>query len=278
MTTDADDQTPDTGDDAASRLDDARRRIEENQRIAEQWFDEPSTDIYRLLWQVCGAWETVIEEVRFFHYVLAEDPPTDPPFVYPDGENVARDLRRITRKLNLRLPSDTEWTDECKRAKAMRDDLGHMLHFKSVTGETPNQTVTLLRVPYREPDEMRVEKGSVGRWDRESQTYVPERETGWAFHNRKTVTITEGEACEVLAGLRYVKACIFALRKFGMQFAVWGDTKDIGYVLGILPWWLDDWGPRPGENGWTVPTMRQLRAIPQHEYIQSLPESQRPQI
>lgn len=253
-----------------------RRQIEESQRVAEEWFDEPSTDVYRLLWQVCGAWETVIEEVRFFQYVIAENPPTEPPFVYPDGGTVAKDLRRIARWLNLRLPSETEWTTECKRAKAMRDDLGHMLHFRSVTGESPNQVVTLLRVPFWEPDEMRVEKGSVGRWDHESQTYVPERETGWAFHNRKTVTITEAEAREVLAGLRYVKACIFALRKFGMQFAVWGDSKDIEYVLRILPWWLDDWGPRPGEDGWTVPTMRQLREIPQHEYIESLPESQRP--
>lgn len=238
--------------------DEVRRQIEESQRVAEGWFDEPSTDIYRLLWQVCGAWETVIEEVRFFHYVLKEDPPTDPPFVHPDGEHVARDLRRIMRKLNLRLPSDTEWTDECKRAKSMRDDLGHMLHFTSISGETPNQVVTVLRVPYREPDEMSTDGA-------------------WARHDRKTVTITEGEAREVLAGLKYVKASIFALRKFGMEFNTWPDTKDIEFVLRILPWWLDDWGPRLGESGWSVPTMRQLRVIPQAEYIESLPESQRPQ-
>ncbi|WP_341267133.1 hypothetical protein [Gordonia malaquae] len=251
------------------------RQVEANEHAAARLF-WPSPIIERLLWQVCGAWETVIEEVRFFRYVIAENPPTEPPFVHPDGDNVARDLRRIARWLNIRLPSETEWTAECKRAKAMRDDLGHMLHFTDISGETPSQSVTIRRVPYREPDEMRVEKGSVGRWDHETQTYVPERETGWAFHNRKTVTITEGEAREVLAGLKYVNDCIFALRKFGMQFAVYGDSNKIGDVLGILPWWLDDWGPRPGEDGWTVPTMRQLRVIPQHDYIETLPESQRP--
>ncbi|MFT4043816.1 MAG: hypothetical protein QM673_11710 [Gordonia sp. (in: high G+C Gram-positive bacteria)] len=107
---------------------------------------------------------------------------------------------------------------------------------------------------------------------------MPERETGWAFHNRKTVTITESEAREVLAGLQYVNVCIFALRKFGIEFAVYGDSDKIGDVLGIPPWWLDDWGPRPGADGWTVPTMRQLRVIPKHDHIESLPKSQRPQI
>ena len=261
-----------------SSFDEFERQIEASERVADEWFSEPSTEICRLLWQVCGAWETVIEEVRFLRYNIAENPPTEPPFFYPDGEHIARDLRRVARKLNLRLPSKTEWTDECKRAKSMRDDLGHLLQFTSVTGQSPNQSVTVLRVPYWEPNEMTVTMGGIGLWDEESQTSVTTHEARWAIHNRKTVTITEAEAREVLAGLKYVKACIFALRKFGMQFAVWGDTKDVGYVLGILPWWLDDWGPRPGENGWTVPTMRQLRTIPQHDYIESLPESQRPLI
>ncbi|MDL9947766.1 hypothetical protein QSJ19_19720 [Gordonia sp. ABSL11-1] len=233
------------------------RQVQANERAAARLF-WPSPIIERLLWQVCGAWETVIEEVRFFRYVIEENPPTEPPFVYPDGDNVARDLRRIARWLNIRLPSETEWTAECKRAKAMRDDLGHMLHFTSISGETPNQSVTIRRVPYREPDEMRID-------------------SGWAMHNRKTVTITEAEAGEVLAGLKYVNDSIFALRKFGMEFSTDPDNDGIRDVLGILPWWLDDWGPRPGEEGWTVPTMRQLRVLPQHDYIETLPESQRPQ-
>ncbi|MFT4043817.1 MAG: hypothetical protein QM673_11715 [Gordonia sp. (in: high G+C Gram-positive bacteria)] len=162
MTTDTDDTAPNN---AIPRPADMLRRIEDNQRVADEWLDAPSNDIYRLLWQVCGAWETVIEEVRFFRYVIEENPPTEPPFVHPSGGTVAKDLRRIAKWLNLRLPSETEWSRECKRAKVMRDDLGHMLHFRSVTGESPNQVVTLLRVPFCEPNEMRVEKGSVGRWD-----------------------------------------------------------------------------------------------------------------
>lgn len=237
--------------------DDIRREIMEQQRIAEAWFDDPSSDVYRLLWQVCGAWETVIEEVRFFHYVLDENPPTEPPFPHPDGENVARDLRRIARKLNLRLPSNTIWTDECKRAKSMRDDLGHMLHFTAVTGDRPNQAVEVLRVPYKEPDEMTTDGN-------------------WARHNRKKVTITQADARDVLAGLKFVKTSIFALRKFGVEFNIWPDTEDIEYVLRIMPWWLNDWG-QPGDPGWTVPTMRQLRVVPQAEYIEALPESQQPE-
>lgn len=237
--------------------DEVRRTIQANQRASEGVFI-PSPIIERLLWQVCGAWETVIEEVRFFHYILKEDPPTEPPFVYPDGENVARDMRRIAKKLNLRLPSDTIWTSECKSAKAMRDDLGHMLHFKAIVGETPDQTVTLLRVPYKEPDEMSTDGC-------------------WARHNRRTVTITEREAREVLAGLSYVRDSLFALRKFGVAFNTWPDDRKIDNVLQLLRWWLDEWGPQPGASGWKYPTMRQLRILPKAEYDASLPPSMRPE-
>ncbi|WP_327114190.1 hypothetical protein OHB12_33755 [Nocardia sp. NBC_01730] len=244
----ADDPAPDQGGDKPRLMTsrEIRRRIEADQQAEERLFI-PSPPIERLLWQVCGAWETVIEQIRFFRYVLAEDPPTDPPFFYPDGEHVARDMRRIARKINVRLPSDTEWTAECESAKAMRDDLGHMLHFISIEGATPNQTVTLLRVPYREPDEMT-------------------QSDGWAQHSRRTVTITEHEARDVLAGLSYVNNCIYALRMFGIEFAVWPDGRSIDSVLEIMPWWLDDWGPEPGEPGWTYPTMRQVRLRPKAEY------------
>lgn len=255
-----DETAPDEGDSTrnlASETDEIRRTIEANRRAAERLF-VPSPIIERLLWQVCGAWETVIEEVRFLHYALAEEPPTRPPFVHPDGENVARDMRRIARKINLRLPNDTLWTAECKRAKAMRDNLGHMLHFKSIEGTTPEQAVTLLRVPFREPDEM-------------------SRDGGWVQHRRTTVTITEQEAREVLADLRYVRDSLFALRKFGLEFSHWSDDRSTRSVLGLMMWWLDDWGPEPGEPGWAYPAMGQLRIRPKAEFDASLPPSMRPE-
>lgn len=73
--------TPAPGSASESQLksiDEIHSQIEANRRAAERLF-VPSPVIERLQWQVCGAWETVIEEVRFFHYALAEDPPTDPP-------------------------------------------------------------------------------------------------------------------------------------------------------------------------------------------------------
>ncbi len=238
-------------------MDALTQKFEANKRAADRlWM--PSQNIDRLLWQVCGAWETVIEEVRFFHYALHENPPTEPPLPRPDGENVARDMRRIARKINLRLPSDTIWTAECKRAKEMRDNLGHMLHFKSVDGAPPDQSVTLLRVPYREVDEMRTSNG-------------------WAMHRRREVTITAQDARDVLAGLEYVKDCLFALRKFGVEFAVWPDSRSIDSVLPIMPWWLDDWGPEPGEEGWIAPAMRQLRIRPKAEFDASIPPHMRPE-
>ncbi|MFE3444176.1 hypothetical protein ACFXNW_14190 [Nocardia sp. NPDC059180] len=252
-----------TADDAArernlsTELDEVRKTIEANQRAADRlWV--PSPVIERLLWQVCGAWETVIEQVRFFHYAMHENPPTEPPFPHPDGENVARDMRRIARKINLRLPNNTIWTDECKRAKEMRDNLGHMLHFKSIDGTTPDQSVTLLRVPYREPDEMSTSNG-------------------WARHNRVAVTITEQDAREVLTGLQYVHDCVFALRKFGVEFATWPDSRSTESVFGLMLWWIDDWGPKPGEAGCAAPTMRQLRIVPKAEFDASLPEGMRPE-
>lgn len=232
-------------------------KIAANKRAADRlWI--PSPIIEHLLWQVCGAWETVVEQVRFFHYVLHENPPTEPPFPHPDGDNVARDMRRIARKINLQLPSNTIWTDECKRAKEMRDHLGHMLHFKSLNGETPTQSVTLLRVPYKESDEMRTDGG-------------------WAMHRRHEVTITEADARDVLAGLSYVNDSIFALRKFGLEFNTWPDTRSTDSVFGLMRWWVDEWGPKPGEDGWTAPTMRQLRIAPKAEFDASLPEHMRPE-
>lgn len=240
-------------------FDEIKKTIDANNAAADRLF-VPSPLIERLLWQVCGAWETVIEEVRFFHYVLDEDPPNEPSFPRPDGENVARDMRRIARKINLVLPNDAMWTAECKRAKTMRDDLGHMLHFRSVDGTTPEQTVTLVRVPYREADEMSTDGPS-----------------GWARHNRRTVTITEQDARKVLAGLAWVKESIFGLRKFGMEFATWPDDRSIEDVLSILPWWVDTWGPQPGDEGWTAPTMRQMRIHPKTDFDASLPPDMRPE-
>ncbi|MFD6677664.1 hypothetical protein ACFWDA_25305 [Rhodococcus zopfii] len=261
MTT-TDDTTPDEGEstrDLDAELDEGMRRIEENERAKERLFI-PSPDITYLLWQVCGAWETVIEEVRFLHYTLSEEPPTVAPFVYPDGENVAKDMRKIARKVNLRLPSDTIWSAECKRAKEMRDHLGHMLHFKSIKGTSPDQTVELSRVPYRQPDEMSTDGG-------------------WARHLRITITITEQEAREVLADLRYVNDSLFALRKFGMEFNTWADSHSIDSVMRLLTWWVDDWGPEPqhGDTDWVRPTMGQLRIRPKAEFDASLPPSMRPE-
>lgn len=247
----------------SSPLMDHLREVEANAKVhraAERAVFEPSPVIEHLLWQVCGAWETIVEQVRFFRYVVAETTPTEAPFVEPDGARLPRHLRRIACDLNLRLPSRSEWTAECKAAKSMRDDLGHMLHFKSIEGTTPDQVVALLRVPYREPDEM-----------------TTSDDGHWATHNRKTVVITEQDARAVLAGLKYVNDSIFALRKFGMEFAVRPDDMSTGDVLPILPWWLDDWGPKPGEPDWNPPTMGQLRLRPKAEYDASLPPERRPE-
>ncbi|MFE3797263.1 hypothetical protein [Nocardia tengchongensis] len=246
-----------TADDSPPKLpshEEILRRIQENQDAAAQLFI-PSPVIEHLLWQVCGAWETVVGQVRFFRYVVAENPP---PFIYPNGDQVAHNLRTIAKGINLRLPSDTIWTPECTRAKAMRDNLGHMLHFKSIDGTPPEQSVTLLRVPFKDPDEMTIR-------------------SGWAFHSRLSVTITAQEAREVLEGLKYVNDCIFSMRKFGMEFAIWPDTRSVESVCRILPWWLDDWGPKPEQPGWAWPTMRQLRIQPKAEFDASLPEGMRPE-
>lgn len=236
--------------------DQVRRTIQANERAARSLF-VLSRVFERLLWQVTGAWETVIEEVRFLRYVIAETPPTAVPFVFPDGDNVARDMRRTAKQLNLVLPSDTMWSDECKRAKAMRDDLGHMLHFKSMEGVSPDQTATLLRVAFREPDEMSTDGGL-------------------ARHERRTVTITESDAREVLAGLKYVNDSLFGLRKFGIEFSNWPDARSTESVLPILPWWVDTWGPKPPVEGWMAPTMRQLRNQTKVDFDASLPFHMRP--
>lgn len=214
--------------------------------------------IEHLLWQVSGAWETVIEHVRLFQYALRDPPPTKPPFVHPDGAKVAPGMRRIAKKINLRLPNDTIWTDECTRAKTMRDNLGHMLHFKSIEGTSPNQSVTLLRVAYQEPDEMK-------------------SDAGYAMHKRREVTIIEQDARTMLAELHYVYRSVRALHKFGVEFSTWPDSRSTDSVIELLPWWIDDWGPKSGEDGWTAPTMRQLRIAPKVEFDASLPEDMRPE-
>ncbi|WP_135042104.1 hypothetical protein [Rhodococcus sp. 1R11] len=250
---------PDNGDSEhlLQTANEVRRTIEANERAAQLLF-VPSPVFERLLWQVSGAWETAIEEVRFLRYATAETQPTAAPFFHPDGDNVARDMRRICKTLNLALPDDAMWTAECRRAKEMRDNLGHMLHIKSITGVTPDQTATILRVAFREPDEMSTD-------------------SGWARHERRAVTITEAEAREVLEDLKYVNKSLFYIRKFGMEFSHWPDGRSIDSVLSLLQWWDDSWGPKPGNTGWTAPSMRQLRIRPKTEFDASLPPEIRPQ-
>ncbi|MBF6161046.1 hypothetical protein [Nocardia cyriacigeorgica] len=247
-------------------------RIMANKKVEEQWW-VPSPDIYLLLWQVCGAWETVVEHVRGLKYALKETPPTEAPFVWPDSKKVASDMRRLAKDVNLRLPSNTFWNEECDRARTMRDNLGHMLHFRSVEGQPPNQVVTVLRVPYFEPDEMSVR----GNEPIELKPGEKDNRMKVAVHNRVTVTITAQDAREVLAGLEYVHSCIFAIRKFGIEFATWPDGRSTESVLELMRWWLDDWGPKPGEDGWAAPTMGQLRIRPKAEFDASLPEGNRPE-
>ena len=243
--------------DLAGELEEGLRKIEANERAAaDLWV--PSPMIEHLLWQVCGAWETVVEKVRLFNYSLEETPPTTAPFVSPEGGTVARDMRRIARRVNLRLPGNSMWTDECERAKTMRDHLGHMLHFKSIDGTAPNQVVTLSRVPFREPDEMSTSGGM-------------------AMHRRIEITITAEDARGVLDDLSDVDKCIGALHKFGVQFNTRPDTWRIGAAADLLPWWLSDWGPIPDAPGYVEPTMRKLRIQPKADFDASLPPGLHPE-
>lgn len=218
--------------DLAAECDAIYNHIEENQRIAKAAF-YPSQVIERTMLQVMGGWEHVVEEVRFLKYVI-QDIPEKP--TMPDYDNPARDMRRLCRTLKLRVP-DTFWTAECKAIQQMRNDLGHMLHITAVEGDAPNRSVTFLRVPYRQPDEMTMVEG-------------------WARHGRIKVTQTEQQLIEALTNLRWLRDSCFAIRKFGMEFGDWADDRSIESVAGILPWWLPEWG----EPGCRELFMRDLRA------------------
>lgn len=256
----------------ATELDEVWKTIEANQRAKDSLW-KPSPVIEHLLWQVCGAWETVVEQVRGLKYSLKEIPPTKVPFVYPKSDEVAHDMRGIAEDVNLRLPSNAIWTEECERAKTMRDHLGHMLHFKSIDGKAPNQSVTVARVPWHAPDEMSI----VGEEERDFEPGEVDMRMKLAKHRRIEVTVTAEDARAVLKDLKYVYDCARALEKFGVQFNTWPDTKSLGEAVKLLPWWMDDWGPKPGEDGWSAPTMRLLRIAPKAEFDASLPESVRPE-
>ncbi|MBY6675324.1 hypothetical protein HQ314_00140 [Rhodococcus sp. BP-332] len=242
----------------SAEFDEIRRKIEANERAADNLF-VPSPTIERLLWQVVGGCETVVQETRALLYVNERVPSVGPDFTTVDPVKLPSKIRAAARQVNMRLPSKEIWTPEWKRAIAMRHDLAHMLHIAATEGTTPEQAVTIVRTAYKAPDEMTTDP------------------TGLTRHRRVTVTITEREARVALEGLAFIHRCIDGLHRFGIRFATWQDDRSIESVLHVLPWWLSDWGPHPGESGWTAPTMRQLRIRPKAEFDASLPPDMRPE-
>lgn len=250
-------------------VDEVLRTIKANQRAAEELW-EPSPIIDHLLWQVCGGWETLVELVRGLKYTLLETPP---PFVNPAAKSVHKDMRKLAREVNLRLPSDTIWTTECDRARTMRHNLGHMLHFKSIDRKPPNPSVTLARVAYGDSDEMSVR----GEEERNFEPGEADMRMKFSAHRRIEVTITADEARAVLKDIEDVHRCARAIYVFGIERRHWPDTKPLGQAAYQLPWWCEEWGPRPGDGGWKMPTMRQVRIVPKAEFDASLSEGTRPE-
>lgn len=253
-------------------FDEVSSQIEANQRARDELW-EPSPNIEHLLWQVCGAWETVVEQVRGLKYSLCQRPPTEPPFIRPQAARVHKDMRKLAKAVNLRLPNDSNWAEECERARAIRNHLGHMLHFKAIEGEPPDQVVRLSRVPYFEPDELSIH----GEEEQDLEPGEDDNRMEVAAHKRIEVTITADEARVVLADLKRVYNCIRAIERFGIQFNTWPDSKPVGDALDLLPWWCAEWGPERGEDGWSMPAMRDLRRVPKVDFDASLPEKMRPQ-
>ncbi|MGW5514621.1 hypothetical protein [Nocardia africana] len=194
-----------------------RRQIEENQRLEEEAF-EPTDVLELLMLRVLGCWEHVVEDVRFLNYVVKDEPKA---VIYPNAKDVAKDMRRNGRKLNLRLPEDI-WTADCDKVREIRNDLGHMLHILSVEGESPNRVITFRRVPYMTPDEMTMDDN-------------------WARHGRIKVTQTEQQLRDALKTMRHLKDSVFALRKFGIEFNHWPNTRPLGTTVRLLKWWMPEW-------------------------------------
>lgn len=220
--------------DLGAECDAIYNEIRRTTRVREEWLSVPSPVIERLMWQVAGGWEQVAEEVRFFNYLVKDEPDA---IVLANRDKVAKDMRRIARRFGLRIPEG--WTEKCKSVQEIRNNLGHMLYIVSIDGEAPNRSVSFRRVPYLEPGEMKTEGG-------------------WISHNRVLTTYTERELVQALADLRWLKDCLFALRKFGHEFADWRDDRSITQVSRILPWWLPEWG----EPGSRELFMRDLRVQP----------------
>ncbi|WP_280244255.1 hypothetical protein [Nocardia abscessus] len=218
-------------------FDQIHKQIEENKRVEAEAF-QPTEVLELLMLRVLGCWEHVVEDVRFFKYVVGEDPDA---VVFPDAENVAKDMRRIARKLNLRLP-EGYWTKECDEVRQIRNDLGHMLHIVSIEGEAPHRSVTFRRVPYRQPDEMTMDQN-------------------WAKHRRITVTQTEQQLIQAIHTLRWLKESVFALRKFGMEFSHWPNEKPLDITISLLQWWLPEWG-EPGSRELLMRDVRVEGTIP----------------
>lgn len=207
--------------------DSIRRDIKRQQRIAAEAM-EPSSNIERLMLQILGGWSRVAEDVVFLRHIVRDDALAVPPRT--DAGRLANHFKMLGRELGVRIPDKSEFTRRCKPTGAIRNNLGHMLYIKSITGSEPNRSVEILTA-----GEMNLD------------------EANWAKRENPTVTITEYELKNALADLKWLSACIFAIRKIGVEWQDRPDESSVAHLRGIIPWTFDDWDP-------TVLKMRDLRA------------------
>ncbi|WP_124390525.1 hypothetical protein [Rhodococcus wratislaviensis] len=211
--------------------DEIRRQIQYNERVRHAAL-LPSPMIERLVLQIIGGWSTLVEEVRFLRYNVANDPDGKEP--HPNADNLHRNIRKLGLLANLRLPGDNV-TAACQFVRQMRNDLAHMLYIDSITGDEPNRRLAFLRSG---------EMSYSGN--------------GWVQHERKRVEVTEEDLRKALSEIKWLMDCCFAIRKVGWGISRYEEDEPIDFLHRLLPWWFEEWGDAACRGPLTL---REIRAI-----------------
>ncbi|PEH77283.1 hypothetical protein CRM89_15915 [Nocardia sp. FDAARGOS_372] len=180
----------------------------------------PSGSMEAQAWKVMGAWQALIEEVRFMRFQdngheRAEE------VVHPNADQMPKMLRRLARVRGVRWPSDAV-SRICLETRELRNDLSHMVYIDTVSGAEPDRTMSFWRVG--------------------EMTF---RDEVWSQQGRYRIEVTEQQLSDAIEGVHWIIMCCRMLSYLGdifREFSMSDDHPLAKHIVRELPWWFEEWG------------------------------------
>ncbi|MBV0917225.1 hypothetical protein KC238_08140 [Mycobacteroides chelonae] len=208
---------------------------------------EPSRNIDRLVLQILGGWSNVTAEVNSARFHAA-----GPDSEWVNENKLAKAVRELAENSRVRWPHD-DFSAAADHAGKARQSLAHMLFIIDITGETPNQVLSFMRLG--EPDQPRTIKGR--------PTELSWRDDQWSQQTIHRATFTEAELRQALREIKWMWESVRALSRLGSMLAESPALPD-DHKLELYPyggWWIP-WAPEEWFNGSHTPTVGDIRLPP----------------